>query len=574
MADERVGTRDFDNRKNINWSDLFGWTRLFRTFLIALDPFKLLVAAAGILATALGWWLLSAIFFSAWTEPKDATADINDRKGAYQKDGHDEASALARATADHEAEANRYRLMKQTAGPGGSFRTMPWFEERGRNPFLLVRSTVSQGSVERRSAIDWLLASQAPVLVEPLLKFLSPIIGLFNPEANFWVRLYLFFLIVWMLMMWAFFGGIITRMAIVQIAGKEGGGVRDAIRFVKARYLSYVFSPIVPILLIFAVVIGCIVFGFFHLIPGIGDIIVDGLFWWIPLGAGFVMTLLVVGLVGYPLMYTTLSAEGSDTFDALSRSYNYVYESPWSYIWYAFLAILYGAIVVFFVVFWSSLMVYLGKWGVSQTPLTQTVNRSPEYLFIYTPTSFGWRELMLKGSPVEITSDPSAAGTDKDGNVHKQTDGYYYTQPDSAKQYMKEYSWYNYAGAGMVSFWMTLLFMLMLGFSYSYFWTAASMIYLLMRKKVDEVELDEIYTEEEELEEPIAPPKLTPTAPAGASVIPVDAPTLRVATPPAPEPPPAAAPPASTTPPAPEASAPQPSTPPEPNPPTTPPASP
>ena len=554
MADERVGARDLDNRRTLSW------TELFRTFLIALDPFKLLVAAAGILATAIGWWILSAVFFSAWTEPKAEETEIRDRTDAFVKKGKSKEDAELRAKEEYNAEANRYRIMKDLAGPGGSYRTMPWFEERGRNPFLLTRSTVSQGTVERRAAIDWFLASQAPVLVEPLLKFLSPIIGLFDPGANTWVQIYLFLLILWMLMMWAFFGGILTRMAIIQIAGKEGGGLRDAVRFVKTRYLSYLFSPIVPILLIFAVVLGCMLFGLFHLIPLFGDIVIDGLLWWVILGAGFVMTLLVIGLVGYPLMYTTLSAEGSDTFDALSRSYNYVYEAPWSYIWYGFVSVLYGAVVVFFVVFWSSLMVYLGKWGVSQTPFTQSADRSPEYLFIYTPTSFGWRELMLKGSPAEITTDPASASPDKDGNIVKQTEGYYYKDAKSASKYMGDYSWYNYAGAGMVSFWMTLLFMMMLGFSYSYFWTASSMIYLLMRKKVDEVEVDEVYTEDEELEESVVPPKSPPPAAAAPTSIPVDAPTLRMPTPaPAPAPTPPAAPaPAPTQAPAPTPPAPTP----------------
>src|SRR5262249_55445852 len=157
--------------------------------------------------------------------------------------------------------------------------------------------------------------------------------------------------------------------------------------------LSYLFSPLVPMGIILAVVIGCILFGLIHLLPGVGDLF-DGVFWWIPIGAGFVMALLLVGLVGYPLMYTTLSTEGSDTFDALSRSYNYVYESPWSYLWYAFVAIVYGAVVVFFVVFMSSLMVYLGKWGVAQTPFTEMAHGEPEYLMIYSPKSFGWRELL------------------------------------------------------------------------------------------------------------------------------------------------------------------------------------
>ena len=51
------------------------WTKLFGTFLVALDPFKLLVAAAGILATAIGWWLISAVFYSAWSVPKEPSLE-------------------------------------------------------------------------------------------------------------------------------------------------------------------------------------------------------------------------------------------------------------------------------------------------------------------------------------------------------------------------------------------------------------------------------------------------------------------------------------------------------------------
>ncbi len=553
MADERIGSRNLDARKT------FSWMELFRTFLIALDPFKLLVAAAGIMATALGWSLISLIFHNAWNQPKpdNRDSDINDRKNAYVKDGKDEKNAQTRATTEYDIEIARYSLMERLSGPGGAYRTMPWSENRGRNPFLMTREAVSQDAAERHSALAR-FADQAHVLVEPLLKFLGPVLNLFDPAANFWVQLYLIFLILWLLLVWGFCGGVITRMAIVQIAGKEGSGLRDAVRFVRSRYLSYLSSPMVPLLLIFAVVIGCMFYGLLHLIPLFGDIVVDGLFWWIPMGAGFIMALLVVGLVGYPLMYSTISAEGSDTFDALSRSYNYVYESPWNYIWYSFVAIVYGAVVVFFVVFMSSLMVYLGKWGVSRTPLTQTVNRAPEYLFIYSPTSFGWRELMLKGSPVEITKDPAKAGVTDKNLPYPPPEGYLYTKPESATEYMREYSWYNYAGAGMVAFWMTLLFMLMLGFSYSYFWTASSMIYLLMRKKVDEVETDEIYTEEENFEEPISPPKVGGPAPAASNTVLVDAPTLRM--PPAthPAPPPTSPPPPATPSPAAEVSTPAP----------------
>src|SRR5262249_21376131 len=133
---------------------------------------------------------------------------------------------------------------------------------------------------------------------------------------------------------------------------------------------------------------------------GFGDIW-SGILWPIIVLFGLGMALLLVGLVGYPLMYPTISVEGSDTLDALSRSYNYVYQSPWNYLWYCLLAILYGAVVVFFVGFMGSLTVYLGKWAISNTPFIESADRKPEFLFIYTPKSFGWRPLLLKDSKGE-----------------------------------------------------------------------------------------------------------------------------------------------------------------------------
>ena len=52
--------------------------------------------------------------------------------------------------------------------------------------------------------------------------------------------------------------------------------------------------------------------------------------------------------------------------------------------------------------------------------------------------------------------------------------------------------------------------LLVVGFGYSYFWTASTIIYLLMRRKVDDTEMDEIHLEEEP-EQPWTPP--APAAP-------------------------------------------------------------
>src|SRR5207253_8447687 len=99
-----------------------------------------------------------------------------------------------------------------------------------------------------------------------------------------------------------------------------------------------------------------------HMTPELGSLVVDGIGWPLVLLAGIIMAVILVGLVGWPMMYTTISAEGSDSFDALSRSYSYVYQCPWHYLWYSLVAIAYGAVLVFFVGFMGSLMVYLGQW--------------------------------------------------------------------------------------------------------------------------------------------------------------------------------------------------------------------
>src|SRR5213078_176790 len=142
------------------------------------------------------------------------------------------------------------------------------------------------------------------------------------------------------------------------------------LRFVAARYVSYLAAPLVPLAFIALIAFLTVLYGLIHLIPFVGDI-ADSVAWPILVLLGFGQAVLLIGLVGYPLMYATVSAEGSDTFDALSRSYNYVFQSPWNYIWYRAVAIVYGMALVFFVGFMGSFVVYLTKWSLSQTPGTE-----------------------------------------------------------------------------------------------------------------------------------------------------------------------------------------------------------
>ena len=56
MAEDKIDGRE------TTWRQLLPWTELFRGFQVAFDLNKMLLAAAGILVMAFGWWLLAVIF--------------------------------------------------------------------------------------------------------------------------------------------------------------------------------------------------------------------------------------------------------------------------------------------------------------------------------------------------------------------------------------------------------------------------------------------------------------------------------------------------------------------------------
>ena len=85
-------------------------------------------------------------------------------------------------------------------------------------------------------------------------------------------------------------------------------------------------------------------------------------------------------------------------------------------------------------------------------------------------------------------------------------------------------TWNNNVGTFIVSVWLYLVFLLIVGFGYSYFWTASAIMYLLMRQKVDDTEMDEIHLDEE--------PEQSFPAPAGSTPLPTAAELAKTSQPP------------------------------------------
>jgi hypothetical protein len=78
--------------------------------------------------------------------------------------------------------------------------------------------------------------------------------------------------------------------------------------------------------------------------------------------------------------------------------------------------------------------------------------------------------------------------------------------------------------AWLIAFWVGALKLLGVGFLYSYFWTASTAVYFLLRHDADATEMDEVCPEEEEQPPQAVPPARTgePKAPASEGSLPTD----------------------------------------------------
>ncbi len=385
---------------SLKFRRIFPWIQLFRVFGIAIDIRKICLAAVGLMTLTCGNQLMSYFPFAPDEKPPSP----------WETDlGYDMGST------------GSTNILKSAGG-------------------ILDQpaSTIS------RALTNWSL------ILRPVKDLIEPAIVLFHAKRgeNPWSEVaYAWTRLLWGLCVWSIFGGAICRMAAVQFARDERIGMQAALAFAGKRFLSYLSAPLLPLAGIGALWLICLLGGFVGRIEFVGGIVVSVAFIF-PLLFGFIMMLMVIGVAGgWPLMFATISVEGSDGFDGLSRSYSYIYDRPWYYAWLIVLTMMYSSVAIFFVWFATALMVHLAIWSI-------TTGMGPDRtaaILHAVPTLFG-------GSSV----------VDADAAV-------------------------SYEGSAIVGYWLYAVSLLLVGFVYSFFWTSATVIYFLLRHSDDAIELDEVY---------------------------------------------------------------------------------
>jgi hypothetical protein len=325
---------------------------------MAFDLRKLTIAAAGILALQLGWWLLNLAF----SDSSAVTPDV---------------------------------LPPTTASRTGD--DLKW---------------TTEGLIERLSA--------------PARNLIVPLFALLDPKNRWLAMLHALLAVGWLIVVWGYCGGAIARIAAIQEAQTRQPRIAEAVRFALRSGPPLIVTPVYPLLgLAFCSLTG-LLFGLLYRIPG-GPVI-GGFLVFIPLLAGVVMAILVAALVaGWPMFHAALAAGADDALDALSRTYSYLNQRLAHFAAGVAIAALAGFAGLTLVDWFAGGILRLTRWSLS-----------------------------LSGPPSDIALlfGPEAAGS---GTLASATH----------------------------HFWLGAVRLLARAWSYSYFWSAAVVLYLWLRHEVD-----------------------------------------------------------------------------------------
>jgi hypothetical protein len=420
-----------DVLREVAWREVFPWLLIFRCFRLAIHPAILAAALVAGLLTSLGWRGAYVVVFmkDVPTPAKlvtESTADIRLPEPVEGADAQQRAAQVA---------ANDTRVQ---AG-------------RDRSAFALEQSRMlgvrrsHDAKITERLARPWDALTTKSPLGYVYSRFAEPFLQMYRTSTD--LRGFTFYLLgtLWTLAVWGFGGGVITRIAAIELGREEQARMRSVLRVTGRRWFDFFTAPLYPVLGTFLIALLTMPVGWILSSSDAGSV-VAGLLWIFVLIGGALSALLMLWLlIGWPLMWPAISAEETgDSFEAMSRSFAYAFQRPLHYLFYAAVASLLGYVCWSVVDFGCVLTLEATHWAVSWGAGHERV--------------------------VEAANFPPA--------------------DDSGRTALR-------VGSTMIRGVEGLLLALSEAFAYSYFWVAATAIYLLLRQNLDRTEFDDVWLEDE-----------------------------------------------------------------------------
>jgi hypothetical protein len=238
--------------------------------------------------------------------------------------------------------------------------------------------------------------------------------------------------LIWAIMVWSIVGGAISRMAAIQLSLARKPGFGETFAYARARVLDFMIAPLCPLLAIAVAIVAAVPFGIMYWVPVVGPILA-GLLFFIPLAIGVTITLLATGLIaGWPLFPAAIATGADDALDALSRGFSYLNQRLGLFTLMVLVTGVVGVVGLILTDLFAEVVIRVSEWAVSII------------------------------APAAVTAEIFGLNT----------------SPGLA--------------ARLHAAWLIGVRLLPHAWIYSFFWSAAALIYLTLRRDVDGTQWDEI----------------------------------------------------------------------------------
>ena len=407
--------------------------KIFQTFRMSIQPTKLIITSVALAIICLAGWIMDfsrTVVATTGTQTKLTELDI------YMTDSSQLPSYI------------------------------DGFREKGKD--LGVFSTLWHFAAKKfHGAVDSVFALDLPGVIGNIADFFKAVGWALRYHPAYCI---IFFII--MLAVISISGGAVCRIAALQFARGEKPGLTEALRFSTKRFLNFFTAPLAPISIIIFIGLFIFLLGLAGNIPRAGELIV-GLGMPLALFAGVLVAVIVIGAVaGLNLMFPAVAYDGSDCFDAISRSFSYVYARPWRMVVYTAIAAVYGSVCYTFVRLFAFLSLWITRWllqlGLWADNGSKEVNKLAA---IWPKPEFRY----LLGSSSQATTN-----------------------------------WTESIAAFLVYLFLLVIVGLVVSFIISFYFSANTIIYSLMRKTVDKTAFEDIYMQFDKTEVSPTPGELLP----------------------------------------------------------------
>lgn len=489
----------------IDWRSTLRFTRIFRSFRMAIHPAKLLTSLLLVMMLYISGQFLDAVIgptvvadeisqyqtltpaeFSQWREGAEnrlhrsldmllplnaenagsrtdsirvrlakAADAINDhyakRRAIYENDpesplGEDwKRGRVARIDAERKADLKRL----QEISPRGVFKQSAEALAKSFEQFVTAASTADFGVTQV------LRDGRAPNTVAGALREMVIVIP---GWAMFTHPLFFFTYTVLALAIWALLGGAVARMSATHATRDERTGFLEAILYAARYWAWFLLAPLLIPLIASLVCVVIFVIGFAIMGVPYARMVTGpfgGLIFGVVILLSFVVTILTVALVGsHTLLYPGLAVEGTDGFDANSRAVGYVIARPWHLLFYNAVTLVYGALTYLFVLFVVYLTLKIAQFFVEIAAS------------IFTRDGFApFEAIMPTPKTGQLSYEIDWAALDTPGKIT----------------------------AVFVMVWVYLFIGLLAAYAISFFFSSQTQIYLLLRRSADGTDFEELY---------------------------------------------------------------------------------